>query len=77
MALRSRLYVLLGMLGCVLTVLLRDSVAGITVVFAVLAIVVADLFLIIARLAEIRRRPVAFTIDSGRFMAISLHILGP
>lgn len=66
---RPRLFVILGVVGCALTIVLRESPAALAVLAAVVVIATISGLLAVARMVEIRRRPAAFTVSGGRFIA--------
>lgn len=65
---RSRLYIIIGVIGCALIIVLRDSLVSLALLGAALGVTAVSLFLGLARMAD-RRRNAAFKVSEGRFAA--------
>jgi hypothetical protein len=70
---RSRLFVVLGVVGCALAVIFHDGLASYAFMFAALAFAAIYSFMGLARM---RRRLVAFTVADGHFTARNVHVQG-
>jgi len=73
MVYRSRLYIVLGFVGCALALLFRDSLLPVAVLFAALVVVLVEGARSMYRLTGFYRRPAAFTVTSGQFRSPVLY----
>src|SRR5262249_3657161 len=73
---RSRLFIVLGVVGCALAIIFHDGIASYGFMFAALMFAAIYSFLGLARIAETRRRLVAFKVVDGRFTATLAHVQG-
>lgn len=72
---RSRLYVIIGVIGCALIIVLRDSLVSLALLGAAIGVMAVSVFLGLARLADPRRNA-AFKVSEGRFIATPAQTQG-
>ncbi|HZM79337.1 MAG TPA: hypothetical protein VFC19_26700 [Candidatus Limnocylindrales bacterium] len=66
---RPRLYIILGVVGCALTIVLRDSIAVVAVLLVAASVAGFKALQTLVRISDIRRRPAAFAVSGGGFHA--------